>query len=136
MEALSYIATGKFYEGVKSTTKVCTVVVIHFSSPVTSMLGVVIILHPSSYFAHKLAFQSSLKPLDQIKINLVGMFIDHPVQSLCFYSIWNPQQKKETPRCQRRMFSVFVCGKFIFQLIIFFIYSSNRFWESLTIFKI
>ena len=35
MEALSYIATGKFYEGVKSTTKVCTIVVIHFSSPVT-----------------------------------------------------------------------------------------------------
>jgi len=35
MEALSYIATGKFYEGVKSTTKVCIVVVIHFSSPLT-----------------------------------------------------------------------------------------------------
>jgi hypothetical protein len=51
---------------------------------------------------------SSLKLLDQLKPKLVGMFIEW-FSTFFFFLLWirNPPQEQKTPRCHKRMFSVF-----------------------------
>jgi hypothetical protein len=58
----------------------------------------------------------------QLKQNMIGMFIES-FSTACFFFIpIRNLQKQESPRCQKRLFSLFVCGGFIFQQLWWFFY--------------